>query len=173
MIKLENEAEDVVAELVAGSSVEIVDAGSGQQDFTDVRRIQQAHDVQQGAFSGATLADHGNEFSPGRRQTDAAQDRDLMLSLQIGPRYGFSSNQRLRHFQNLSHNRVPESSGTSMSDTRGCIGSRHSNLNARTGCRAAARRAGRMLASTAMAMAPVATQNTIHGFTCVGISRKK
>ena len=48
-----------------------------------------------------------------------------------------------------------------------CFGFRifHSYRNACTGCSDAARRAGRMLASTAISIAPSDTQITITGFT--------
>lgn len=51
-------------------------------------------------------------------------------------------------------------------------GTHYSYLRQRTGCSKAARRAGRMLASTAMSTAPSPTQKTIVSETLVGIAGK-
>ena len=48
----------------------------------------------------------------------------------------------------------------------------YSNRSACTGCRREARRAGRMLAATAISTAPNATSTTVEGSTRVGISGK-
>ena len=47
MIKLEDESEYVISQLVASRLIQIVDAISVQDDFADIRRIQQTHHMQQ------------------------------------------------------------------------------------------------------------------------------
>ena len=76
MVKLENEAERLIAQLVALLGRHIVDTAALQIDAALVGTVQGAQQVQQRAFAGAGRADDAEELAVFDGEVQPAQDRN-------------------------------------------------------------------------------------------------
>jgi hypothetical protein len=103
VIELEDESEDVVAELIASGWGEVIDAVSIEEDFADVGGVEESHDMQEGALAGPAFADDGDEFSALGGESCAAEDGDFEGAFVIGFGDGFGGDQGAVEFERFGH----------------------------------------------------------------------
>ena len=84
VVELEDEAEGLVAQLVALAGRQVVDASAVEADAALVGPVEGAEQVQQRALAGAGGADDAEELAGADVQVDAAQDADDVGVAAIG-----------------------------------------------------------------------------------------
>ena len=84
VVELEDEAERLVADLIALLGPQVVDAALLEVDPTLVGPIERAEQVEHGALAGARVADDAEELTVAHVEIEAAQDLDLVGVLDVG-----------------------------------------------------------------------------------------
>src|ERR1022692_3804064 len=84
MIELKDEAKGAIAQLVALTGAQVVDASAFEVDAAVVGLIERAQEVQHGTLAGAGVADDREEFPLGDVDIEAAQHLDAIGVLGVG-----------------------------------------------------------------------------------------
>ena len=84
VVELEDEAERLVAQLIAALRRQVVDASAVEEDFALVGPVEGAEQVQQRALAGAGGADDAEELARLDLQIEAAQHFRLDGVLAVG-----------------------------------------------------------------------------------------
>ena len=182
VVKLENEAECLVAQQVASLRRQVVDALAVEKDFAFVGPVEDAEQVQQRTLAGAGGADDAEEFALLYFQVEAAQHfrLDGVLAIGLLQRRPPTTPARLLAWVVSPYCLFPTSRERKRAVIPcGRLCSRlvnglfaYSYRSARTGWSSAARSAGKMLNSTAIPTAPMLIKITVNGCKSVGISLK-
>src|SRR5690349_17524085 len=80
MIGLKDEAHALIAPAGEGQAREAGQVAAAKKDFTLVRRVEPAEQMEQRAFSGAGCATQGKEFTTGHTDADAAKDIECAMT---------------------------------------------------------------------------------------------
>ena len=158
---------------------QVVDAAAVETDFAGVGRVERAQQVQQRALARAALADDRQKLAAADFQIDSAQHGNFDPALAVA---FLEADGRQLHGARPVGGPRRRRHRASVSALAGRPLGSHARVRRRIavfealliaqglhGMQTAARRAGRMLATTAIAIAPATIQATVNGSTIVGI----